>query len=65
MLAALGGLMPALILAQEKGKVEPIKVVEIKRDGPVLYDKDIEPIFVNLQESDEGELSCRNRRFSE
>jgi WD40 repeat protein len=26
--------------------VEPIKVVELKRDTPVLYDKDIEPIFV-------------------
>jgi Planctomycete cytochrome C/WD domain, G-beta repeat len=46
MLAALAGLMPALLLAQEKGKVEPIKIVELKRDTPVLYDKDIEPLFV-------------------
>jgi hypothetical protein len=46
MLAVLVALTPALIVGQEKGKVEPVKVVEIKRDAPVSYDKDIEPIFV-------------------
>src|SRR5437879_520825 len=45
MLAALMGLMPALLLAQEKGKAEPTTVVEIN-DRPVVYDKDIEPLFV-------------------
>ncbi|HEY7308772.1 MAG TPA: c-type cytochrome domain-containing protein [Gemmataceae bacterium] len=42
--------LPALASAQEKKKskpVEPIKVVELKRSEPVLYDKDIEPILVN------------------
>ncbi|MBY0525114.1 MAG: NB-ARC domain protein [Gemmataceae bacterium] len=46
MLLGLLALLPALVWSQEKGKVEPVKVVEIKRDTPVLYDKDIEPIFV-------------------
>src|SRR5438034_1152453 len=26
---------------------EPIKVIELKRTEPVLYDKDVEPILVN------------------
>ena len=39
--------VPLILLADEpKGKSGPIKVVEIKRKDPVLYDKDIEPIFV-------------------
>ena len=43
------GLIPALTNAQEKKPklVQPIAVVELKRAEPVLYDKDIEPIFVN------------------
>ena len=38
-----------LASAQEKKAkpVEPIKVVELKRTEPVLYDKEIEPILVN------------------
>ncbi|HEY7423379.1 MAG TPA: c-type cytochrome domain-containing protein [Gemmataceae bacterium] len=42
--------LPALVSAQEKKTpkpIEPIKVVELKRAEPVLYDKDIEPILVN------------------
>lgn len=46
MLAALAALAPILVLGQEKGKVEPVKEIEIDRKEPVLYDKDIEPIFV-------------------
>ena len=42
-------LVPALVVAQEKkgAAPEPIKVVELKRTTPVLYDKDIEPILVD------------------
>src|SRR6185437_3290975 len=40
-------LVPALVVAEEKKGVEPIKVVELKRATPVLYDKDIEPILVD------------------
>jgi WD40 repeat protein len=42
-------LLPMLAAAQEKKSkpVQPIAVVELKRAEPVLYDKDIEPIFVN------------------
>jgi len=36
--------LPVPVLAQSK-KMEPIKVVELKRTDPVSYDKDIEPIF--------------------
>src|SRR5262245_2398977 len=48
------GVLPAAGLAQEKkGKdkdleekeVAPIKVVELKRDDPVKYEKEIHPIF--------------------
>jgi WD40 repeat protein len=41
--------LPALTSAQEKKSksVPPIAVIELKRDAPVLYDKDIEPILVN------------------
>src|SRR5437588_2865200 len=47
LLLASVALLPALLLGQEpKGKVEPIKVIEITRKDPVLYDKDIEPVFV-------------------
>ncbi|GIW79355.1 MAG: hypothetical protein KatS3mg105_1162 [Gemmatales bacterium] len=37
-----------LVLTANKAtaQVEPIKVIELKRTEPVLYDKDIEPIFV-------------------
>src|SRR5262245_50025961 len=39
-------LLPAGAPAQgKKEKVEPIKVVELKRGEPVSYDKDVEPIF--------------------
>ena len=39
--------MPLVIWADEpKGKAAPIKVIELNRKDPVLYDKDIEPIFV-------------------
>src|SRR5262245_4011204 len=43
-------LLPALVVAQEKSDakgVQPIKVVAIDRKDPVVYEKDIEPIFVN------------------
>jgi WD40 repeat protein len=40
-------LVPALVVAEDKKGVEPIKVVELKRATPVLYDKDIEPILVD------------------
>src|SRR5579859_6212393 len=50
-LIALGlvAVVSSLASAQEKKAkpVEPIKVVELKRAEPVLYDKDIEPILVN------------------
>src|SRR5262249_967331 len=42
-------LVPGVTLAQDKDKdereIEPIKVVDLKRDDPVSYDKDVEPIF--------------------
>src|SRR5262245_15283454 len=42
-------LVPGVTLAQDKDKgakeVEPIKVVDLKRDDPVSYDKDVEPIL--------------------
>lgn len=39
--------LPSVVLAEEpKGKSAAIAVVEINRKEPVLYDKDIEPIFV-------------------
>ncbi len=42
-------LLPGLVLAQQKKSKppQPIKVVELKRTEPVLYDKDVEPILVN------------------
>src|SRR6516162_9148301 len=50
-LASLLGLLPSFALAEdtkdEKGAVQPIKVVTVDRKDPVLYGKDIEPIFVN------------------
>jgi WD40 repeat protein len=42
---SLAALLPLPVLAQGKKKIEPIKVVELKRTDPVSYDKDIEPIF--------------------
>ena len=50
-LGLLSLLTAALAVAQEekkdtKGGTQPIKVVEIDRKEPVLYDKDIEPILV-------------------
>lgn len=39
--------LPLVLLADEpKGKAGPIKVIELNRKEPVLYDKDIEPILV-------------------
>ncbi|MBX9677669.1 MAG: NB-ARC domain protein [Gemmataceae bacterium] len=40
-------LLPSLAAAQEKDtkKVEPLAVVDLKRNDPVSYDKEIEPIF--------------------
>jgi len=46
MFAVLSAVTPALLLGQEKGKVDPVTVVEIKWDGPVFYDKHVHPIFV-------------------
>jgi WD40 repeat protein len=45
----LAALLPVSIAAQEKKarKVEPVKVVKLDRKEPVVYEKDIEPIFVN------------------
>src|SRR5262249_1138061 len=48
----LAALLPTLALADEKPDVkkpavQPIKVVTLDRKTPVLYEKDIEPIFVN------------------
>src|SRR5262249_16405918 len=43
-------LLPGLAGAQEKKpreKVEPIEVIKIDRQDPVLYEKDIEPILAN------------------
>jgi len=37
-------LLPLPILAQRR-KVEPIKVIELRRNEPVIYEKEIEPIF--------------------
>ena len=36
--------MPALAQAK-KEQVDPIKVVKLDRKDPVVYEKDIEPIF--------------------
>lgn len=44
MLAILAALTPVFVLGQ--GKVQPIKEIKLDRKDPVLYDKDIEPIFV-------------------
>ena len=48
----LAALLPALALADDKkdkakSAVEPIKVVTLDRKEPVLYEKDVEPIFAN------------------
>src|SRR5947207_869081 len=41
-------LLPLPVLADDKPKgIQPIKVVAIDRKDPVIYEKDIEPIFVN------------------
>jgi WD40 repeat protein len=42
-------LVPGLVIAQEKrGKREqPIKVIKLERKEPVVYEKDVEPIFIN------------------
>jgi hypothetical protein len=43
-------LLPGLVLADDEPKkpaVQPIKVVTLDRKDPVVYEKDIEPIFVN------------------
>ena len=50
--AALFAVLPFTALAADEKKEpakgnEPIKVIEIKRKDPVLYDKDVEPILVN------------------
>src|SRR4051794_1646034 len=44
---ALLPLSPAALPAQEKGDdvAKPIKVVKLDRKDPVLYEKDVEPIF--------------------
>ncbi len=39
--------LAAFLFAQGKKEVPPIKVVELERKTPVLYDKDVEPILVN------------------
>jgi WD40 repeat protein len=42
-------LLPVVLLAADEKKVnvKPIKVIELDRKTPILYDKDIEPILVN------------------
>ena len=47
LLPALLMLTPATLSAQEKGDddAKPIKVVKLDRKDPVLYEKDVEPIF--------------------
>ncbi|OAI41306.1 NB-ARC domain protein [Planctomycetaceae bacterium SCGC AG-212-D15] len=48
LILGLTGLLPtALFAADDKKGVQPIKVVQIDRKDPVIYEKDIEPIFVN------------------
>jgi hypothetical protein len=42
-------LVPGLVVAQEarrKGE-QPIKVIKLERKEPVVYEKDVEPIFIN------------------
>src|SRR4051812_4417945 len=38
-------LVPGTLVAQEKKEPEPIKVVQLDRKDPVLYEKEVEPIF--------------------
>jgi hypothetical protein len=44
-------LLPVLVFGDEKQEkpagVQPIKVITLARNDPVLYEKDIEPIFIN------------------
>ena len=40
-------LLPALAAADDKPAVPPIKVVALSRQQPIVYEKDVEPIFVN------------------
>jgi WD40 repeat protein len=43
-------LLPSLAFAQEKkddGKLQPIEEVKLDHPGPVVYEKEIEPIFAN------------------
>lgn len=44
-IATLLGLMPLPALAQRKLRVKPVKIVKLARKTPVVYEKDIEPIF--------------------
>ncbi|MBI3412295.1 MAG: NB-ARC domain protein [Planctomycetes bacterium] len=37
--------LPVAAFAQEKKEAGPVKVIELKRPEPVVYEKDIEPIF--------------------
>jgi WD40 repeat protein len=39
--------LPGLVLAQESGPTQPIKVVKLTRTTPVTFEKDIEPILAN------------------
>lgn len=38
-------LVPSWLLAQEKPEPGPIRIADLKRDTPVSYEKEIEPIF--------------------
>ena len=42
---ALAAIVPAVASAQGKKEQGPVKVVELKRAEPVVYEKEIEPIF--------------------
>jgi WD40 repeat protein len=45
LILSVAALVPSLAAAQAKKEVTPIPVAEIKRAEPVVYEKDIEPIF--------------------
>lgn len=38
-------LLPIPVLAQDKKKVEPVKIIELNRKDPIVYQKDIEPVL--------------------